>query len=161
MHPYCTPNSCCNFRLRHSSSARAWANEGLHSTVAFYLCMLRRKYSDVSNRWYAPVLPARTSNGDVCEKISDTGSCLFLSFLVTLVKASENQPNGFVKCSVSLNQGRFRRARPTVYNELFGCCFGIVRTRIKEYLRSMGYRRTVQHRRNLKLFHVRAVSSNY
>ena len=161
MHPYCTPNSCCNFGPRHSSSARAWVNEGPHSIVAFYLCMLRRKYSDVSNPCYAPVLRARTQNGDVCEKISGNGSCVFLSSLVTLVKASENQPNGFVKCSVSLNQGRFRRARPTMYNELFECCFGIVRTLIKEYLRTIGYRRPVQHIHNLYLFHVRALSSNY
>ena len=57
--------------------------------------MHRRKYFDVSNRWYAPALRVRKSqNGGGFNKFS----AMFP--FVTFVKESENQPNGF---------GEFRR----------------------------------------------------
>ena len=57
--------------------------------------MPRRKYFDVSNRWSAPALRVRKSQNG--EQIYRDGSSLFLLPLVTCVKESENQPNGFVE----------------------------------------------------------------
>ena len=65
------------------------------------------------------LLCARTQNGDVCEKISGNESCLFRFSPVTLVKASENQPNGFVECS-SKSEPRLLQKGKT-YNKLFEC----------------------------------------
>ena len=57
--------------------------------------MLRRKYFDVSNRWYVPALRlCKSQNG---EQIFRRCKCLFLFPVVTCVKSQENQPNGFVE----------------------------------------------------------------
>ena len=57
--------------------------------------MLRRKYFDVSNRWYAPALRVRKSQNG--EQIFRRWKYSFPFPFVTCVKESENQPNGFVE----------------------------------------------------------------
>ena len=67
--------------------------------------MLRRKYFDVSNRWYAPALRVRKSQMSV---VLTNFSATFP--FVTCVKESENQPNGFVesrrKSQLSVSEGQ-------------------------------------------------------
>ena len=81
---------------------RLFPSDAMMSIGAFCLPMLRRKYFDVSNRWYAPALRIRKSQnggkyGVGFDKFFGDGSSLFLFHFATCVKESENQPNGFVE----------------------------------------------------------------
>ena len=78
----------------------------LYSRGAFCLRMLRRKYFDVSNRWYAPVcLDANRKMAVVLTNFSAVFP------FVTCVKESENQLNGFVESRRKSQPSPFRRSR--------------------------------------------------
>ena len=67
--------------------------------------MLRRKYFDVSNRWYAPALRVRKSQmAVVLRNVSATFP------FVTCVKESDNQPNGFVESR--------RKSQPSLFQKV-------------------------------------------
>ena len=76
---------------------------------AFCLRMLRRKYFDVTNRWYAPALPVRKSQngGGLNEFFGDVSLC-------SLCKRVRKSTDQMVLWSLveSPNQVRFRRPRP-------------------------------------------------
>ena len=81
------------------------------SRGAFCVRMLRRKYFDVSNRWYAPALRlCKSQNG---EQIFRRCKCLFLFPVVTCVKRVKKISQMVLWSPVeSPNQVRFRRSRP-------------------------------------------------
>ena len=76
-----------------------------NSIEAFSLRMLRRKYFDVSNRWYAPALPVRKSqNGGL------TNFSAMFPF-ATCVKESKNQPNDFVESRRKSQPSPFQKVK--------------------------------------------------
>ena len=77
------------------------------SRGAFCLRMLRRKYFDVSNRWYAPPLRGRKSQNS--GGFNETISVVFP--FVTCVKESENQPNGFVESRRKSQPSPFQKVK--------------------------------------------------
>ena len=68
--------------------------------------MLRRKYFDVSNRWYATALRVRIAKWRV---ILTNFSAMF-SF-VSCEKESENQLNGFVESRRKSQPSRFQKVK--------------------------------------------------
>ena len=66
--------------------------------------MLRRKYFDVSNRWYAPALRVRKSQNGV-------GFSLFRLPFTTCVKETENQLNGFIESRRKSQPSPFQKVK--------------------------------------------------